>query len=135
MIKLLKKYDYRHYICILITISFLLLSIFYFKYAYLRIWESIIDFGTSSLFYINELFEFGWNINDSVNEFTKLPFEIPFNLANNWDEAKIYLSKYFELLFNIDNLKGYYYFFVDVLYYLSKIILISMPFVLIILIL
>ena len=46
LIKKLKQIlsvDYRHYICIAITISFLLLSIFYFKYAFPRLLESFKD--------------------------------------------------------------------------------------------
>lgn len=35
--KKLLKIDYRHYICIGLTIIFLLLAIFYSKYAYIRI--------------------------------------------------------------------------------------------------
>ena len=51
------KKDYRHFICIGITIVFLLLSIFYFKYAFGRLLETFADIGTSFLYYVSELFE------------------------------------------------------------------------------
>ena len=72
--KKLLKIDYRHYICIGLTIIFLLLAIFYFKYAYIRIFESLKDLYTSFIYYINELFELELHGKITINEFSKTPF-------------------------------------------------------------
>lgn len=83
--KRLLKLDYKHYICILITIIFLLFAVFYFKYAYLRIYETLIDLWTSLKFYISEFFDLNLHGAITVNDFSKLPFKMPFNLPNTWD--------------------------------------------------
>ena len=127
----IKDIDYRHYICGAITIIFLLLAIFYFKYGYLRIWESLKDLWTSSLFYINELFELDIHAEITINNFTKLPFEMPFNLPNTWEEFKVLCSDYWNLLKSKENLQAYFVFLGDVMYYISKIILLLMPIVII----
>ena len=106
-LKQLLKINYRHYICVALTILFLLLAIFYFKYAHLRIYESIIDLYNSFKFYLSELFEFDLTVNITVNEFTKQPFIMPFNLPNTWEEFKRLMSSYFDLLITKENFIDY----------------------------
>ena len=130
----IKDIDYRHYICSSITIIFLLLAIFYFKYGYLRIWESLGDLWTSTLYYINELFELDIHAEITINNFTKLPFEMPFNLPNTWEEFKVLCSDYWNLLKSKENLQAYLVFLGDVMYYISKIILLLMPIVIILMV-
>ena len=130
--KKLKKLDYRHYICGTITIGFLLLAIFKFKYAPLRIWESLIDIKNSFLCYLAELFEFNINYEVTINDFTKQPFKMPWNLPNTWEEFKVLCENYGQLLVSKDNLMFYLNFIGDLLYYISKILIIIMPFILII---
>ena len=128
----LKKVDYRHYICISITIIFLLLSIFYFKYGMARIGESIYDLISCSIYYVSELFDLGLSGDLRINELTKQPFVLPFNLPNTWDEFVILWNKYWELFISKENLEGYLYFLGDILYYLSKILMIIGPIIILI---
>ena len=125
----IKKIDYRHYILSSITFIFLCLSIFYFKYAFVRIIESIKDLGTSSIYYLKNLVD----IKDgqvTVNNFTKAPFEMPFNLPNTWDEFKDMTSSYWTIFFSKENFNNYLKVLSDVIYYISKILMIILPFVL-----
>lgn len=47
----LKCLDYRHYICVVITLVFVATSVFAFPYAFKRICECFMDFGTSVAYY------------------------------------------------------------------------------------
>ncbi len=129
--KKLKQIDYRHYICILITLIFLLLAIFKFRYAPLRIWESLIDIKNSVIFYIAELFEFEINGEITINEFTKQPFEMPWNLPNTWEEFKVLWKQYWKLFITKENILEYINFLGDLLYYISKILILLMPFIMV----
>ena len=128
----IKEIDYRHYICIAITIIFLCLSIFYFKYAMPRLIETFIDLGNSAKFYISELFELELNGKVTINEFTKLPFEMPWNLPSTWEEFKVLWSKYWDVFFTKENLMNYVSFLMDVLFYLSKFLMILTPLIVLI---
>lgn len=126
-LKQLLKVDYRHYICVTITIIFLILAIFYFKYAMPRLIESFIDLGNSAKYYISELFELGLTGNITINDFTKQPFKLPWNLPNSWEEFKILWSDYWNLFITKENFIGYLNWLGDFLYYLSKILVMVMP--------
>lgn len=123
--------NYRHYICIGITIIFLLLAIFYFKYASLRIFESLKDLYTSFKFYLNELFDLNLQGKITINDFTNQPFKMPFNLPNTWEEFKVVWSNYWKLWITVDNFKSYFNWLGNILYYLSRYIVIFMPFIII----
>lgn len=131
----LKNLDYRHYICIGITITFTLLSIFVFKYAFSRLIESFIDLGTSTKYYISELFELNLQGKITINDFTKQPFVLPWNLPNTWEEFKILCKDYGNLLITKENFINYLNWVGDLLYYLSKILIMIMPFIVLIIIL
>ena len=68
------KFDYRHIICILITLGFLSVSFFVFQEALGRIIESFRDFGLSVAFIFCELFGIENNIQSTVNSLPKVPY-------------------------------------------------------------
>lgn len=117
------KIDYRNYVCILITIVFLLLSVFYFRYGYIRIGESLVDLFNSCKFYIFKIFKFNIKGELSINNFSDVPYSLPWNLPNNWNEFKILCSKYFNEFFVFENLKLFLLKIFDILYYSSSIVL------------
>lgn len=132
--KKLKNLDYRHYICVGITIIFLLFAIFYFKYAYLRIFESLKDLYTSFKFYLNELFGLNLQGEITINDFSKQPFKMPFNLPNTWEEFKVVWVDYWKLWITAENFKAYFSWLTNVLYYVSQGLVIIMPFIVILVI-
>ena len=125
--KKLRKINYRHYICILITVGFILCSIFCFPYALRRLAESFKDFGLSIAYYFTELLGFDVGINVTVNDFSKLPFEMPFGLPETWEEFKVLWSAYWDKVFTVDNLKSYFNYLGDKAYYIAMALLLLLP--------
>ena len=73
----LRKTDYRHYICAVITLVFLLCWTL-FPNALGRLVESMRDFGVSLAYYVCELFGIEHGITPTVNDLPKVPFfDIP----------------------------------------------------------
>lgn len=130
----LKTIDYRHYICVGITIAFLLFSVFYFRYADDRIVESFIDLKNSFLYYSNNLFNLNLSGKITINEFSSCPFALPFNLPNTWDDFKILWGNYWSLWASKENFINYMESLGNGVYYLSKVLLIVLPLLLVFLV-
>ena len=130
-----KKIDYRHFICVGITLVCLAFSVFKFKYAPLRIWESLIDIFNSFKFYLNELFGFNFAFEPTVNDFTKQPFIMPFNLPNTWEEFKALWRGYWQLYITKSNIQAYFTAVGDFLYYFARYLIVFLPFILVLILL
>ena len=124
---IIKTIDYRHYICAGITIVFILLNIFVFKYSFPRIWESIIDFGTSCAYYFKELWKLDFDVNVTVNEITKQPFKPPFNLPETWELFVVKWNNFWTVFATSENFANYNLGLFNVLYYVSQILVIILP--------
>lgn len=74
MKKVKGKIDYRHFICVAITLLFVLLAIFVFPSALGRIIESVRDFGLSIAFYFCKMFGIENSVTATVNDLPKMPF-------------------------------------------------------------
>ena len=128
----MKKFNYRHLIWLGAIAASLALIPFFFQYAHLRIVESCIDLYNSGKFYINELCDLDLTGEITVNNFTNQPFDLPLNLPRTWDEFCVNMSGYWSLFFSMDNFSAYLEKVSDVLFYITKILLIVMPFFLVI---
>ena len=141
-----RKIDYRHIICILITLGFVALGIFRFFGCIGRIIESVRDCGLSVAYYFCEIFEIPHRITLTVNELPKIPFfdfpsqtpDVPtvptvpsVPIPDNWEKFKINWSAYWRLWATKENFFGYLSAVGNVLYVLSKAIVIIVPFVLV----
>ena len=122
-----KKLNYRHYICVGITAAFVLISVFVFPHAFGRVGESFRDIGNSAVFYVNFLFSLDLHGSITVTQYSAMPFEMPFNLPNTWEEFKLAWAQYWQIVFTPENLQAYLKLLVDILYYLSKIVLCVLP--------
>ena len=87
------------------------------------------------VFYVSELFELNLSGNITINDFTKQPFVLPWNLPNTWEEFKVLWKDYWNLVFTKENFLNYLIWLGDLLYYLSKIIVMIMPFIVLLIIL
>ena len=69
-----KRIDYRHIICIVITLGFILCGVFLYSGALGRLIEGGRDFGLSVGYYFCEIFGIQHNITPTVNDLPKIPF-------------------------------------------------------------
>ena len=142
-----RRIDYRHIICILITLGFVALGIFRFFGCIGRIIESVRDCGLSVAYYFCEIFEIPHYITPTVNELPKIPFfdfpsqtpdvptvpDVPsVPLPDNWEKFKIKWSAYWRLWATKENFFGYLSAVGNVLYIFSKVIVIIIPFILLV---
>lgn len=121
------KIDYRHYICIFITLLFLSCA-YFFQYSFLRFYESIKDFGLSVGYYFCEILFIPHHINVSVTDISNTSNEIIKNFKL-FDFSNF--GTYFELGFfrcwNIETLQMYFYDLVSFLNGFIRIVLFSLP--------
>ncbi len=132
MVQQIKAYfkslkDYRHWIMIAVIGASIALIPFFFRYAHLRIWESCVAFGNSFRYYISELLGIDLHGEITVNDFTAQPFDLPLYLPRTWEEFKTNISGYWSTFFSMENFSAYMGTVADVLFYITKIILIVMP--------
>lgn len=131
------KQDYRHFICIGITLISLGFG-FLFPNSLPRLAETVRDLALSVAYYFCELFMTHGNpIKPTVNQmpswkFTESiwqPLELfPFT----WEEFKILWGRYWEAVFAKENFLEYWYSLSDVLYYISRFSLIVIPLIVLI---
>lgn len=128
--KFLKKIHYFHYISLAVCLGLTAVVIFCFPYAFTRICESIRDLVFAVGYYFCELFEFEHNINPTVIEFSSVPFELPFNLPNTWEEFCVRWGEYWTAWVDIENFQNYLYNLSDGLLIFSRFLLLGFPIVL-----
>ena len=133
----LRCVDYRHYICIAIS----LLSLgcgFLFPNALPRIAESLRDVGLSCAYYVMELiFSSGNSIYPTVIsmpgwQWAESPWEPIKLFPYTWEEFKVVWVEYWEAFISKDNFQAFWYSFGDIMYYVSRILLILMPLALVV---
>ena len=134
------RFNYRHIICIFITIGFLACGVFVFPFALGRLIEGGRDFGLSVAYYFCEVFGIPHSITPTVNNLPQVPFfpsvpDMPSTptttLPNTWDGFKVSWAAYWRLWATMDNFTGYLSYLGNVLFTLCKVLVIALPFVLI----
>ena len=125
--------DYRHYICVAITIGFLACG-FIFHNALPRLFESLRDLFLSLLYYFCGIVTEDNPIAPTVTqmplwEFAPERFESLKLFPWTWEEFKLLWAEYWRVLFTKDNLAAFGIALSDFLYVLSKLLLLLIPFV------
>lgn len=121
--KFLKETDYRHYICVAITLGFIALAIFVFPNAFVRIIESCVDLGTSVAYYVQELFYAEWHVRPTVIDYSKISWTPIFGLPATWEEFEVFWGEYWRVWATKENLTSYIDFLSTLLYNVSRILL------------
>lgn len=136
-----KRFDYRHILCIAITLGIILLGVFAFPNTLGRTVESVRDLGVSIGYFFAELFGIEHNVSPTVTELAKIPFfDFPISngsapstsLPDTWAGFQNAWIEYWRLWATIENFSGYIGFLGNVLFWLCMAILIVLPFALLI---
>lgn len=106
ILKKIKK-NYMHGISTAITLIFLAMAVFIFPSGIIRIKESVIDIFWSAAYYIDVLFEAGWNIFPTVNDYSVVPLTPFWGIPETWEEFVELWNKYWEILFTKENFEAY----------------------------
>lgn len=122
----MKKVDYRHYICIAVTLAFFAVSIFVFPLAAGRIGEATMDVANSFAFYFEVLVSGESDRNVTVNDFTQY-FEMPFDLPDTWEEFVQLFDDYWQVWASWDNVNAYMSFLLDCCMYVAYFVLYALP--------
>ena len=113
-----------HYIAFCICLCFVLVSIFVFRNAYVRIIESFGDLWQSLRYYFKELFLLDYDVRPSVIDKSVVPFTPIFNLPASWEEFTILWSNYWKLWATSENFTAYLSWFADFMFYTCQVLLI-----------
>ena len=123
-----KRIDYRHIICITITLGFAACAVFVFPSALGRLIEGGRDFGLSVAFYFCELLQVPHNITPTVNDLPNMGGAFPsLPIADDWEQFKADFSAYWRLWASGDNFLSYLSFLGNLLYKICVFILIVTP--------
>lgn len=131
-----KKFDYRHIVCLLVTLGVVACGVFVFPNAFSRLVESVKDFGLSVAYFFCETFGIEYGFTPTVNELPTLQI-IPSlgggattTLPETWDGFKSNWGTYWQLWATSDNFIGYLLYVSDLLFTLCKVIIIALPIIL-----
>lgn len=128
------KKDYKHWIILaLIALSLILIPLC-FRYAYLRIYESLIDVKNSCKYYINELFNLNLQGDLSILKLTNQPYKLPFNLPTTWEDFSSIMSNYWSTFFSSENFLNYFNAIGNILFFFTKSLIVILPIILIVII-
>lgn len=92
---------------LMISVGLVLLGVFVFRSSYLRLWETMQDFGRSIAFYFCEIFGIENSITPTVNGLSQSSANIPSPLPDDFSGFKENIVTYFGLLFSKANLYGW----------------------------
>ena len=124
------KINYRHILLIIVSFSILLLSVI-FKQSFLRLLETLRDFGLSVAYYFLELLELDHGITPSVIQKSNYkPFPI-FNFPETIEELKLKLGYFRDLFFSGKNFSEYLKMLAKSTKTIAKALLLIMPFVMV----
>lgn len=136
------RFNYRHIICVVITLAFLCVSVFVFPNALGRLVESVRDLGLSIGYYFAELFGIKHNISPTVTQLPKLNI-LPnigsvapsTSLPETWTGFKDNWGIYWGKWKNLKNFYGYLGVLAMIIYLLCKCLIVIVPFVILAIIL
>jgi len=112
---------------ILITAGLVLLGVFVFSSSYVRLWETLQDFGRSVGYYFCEMFGIPHGITPTVNDFSQAADNVTLPLPDNTEGFKAGAVQYFTLLFSKGNFYAWLSHIAGVITDLSKAGVILIP--------
>lgn len=92
---------------LMISVGLLLLGVFVFQSSYIRLWETLQDFGCSIGYYFCEVFGIEHNIIPTVLDSSQASGNITVPLPDDFSDFKTNTIMYFSLLFSKSNFYGW----------------------------
>ena len=133
-----RRFNYRHIVCIMITLAFICVSVFVFPNALGRLIESGRDFGLSIAYYVCEMFGIEYSFAPTVNDLPKFPFFPSYGentpvtpLPDNVQDSQSNWARYWQLWADKQNFFGYLDSVVNTLFVVCKVLIIVLPFILV----
>ena len=96
------KKNFNIGITVIVTVTTVILGAFVFKSSYLRLWETLRDFGLSVAYYFSLIFKSESDITPTVNVFSKV-FKASGYLPTTAEEYKQQIAKLFTTFISKDN--------------------------------
>lgn len=106
----LKKTDYRHYICVAITLGFICINIFLFPYSGPRLYEALRDLVFSFWHVIVELFELAFDSHATVTDLSAMPFTVSDKIPATWEIFTSQWSEFWAAFASLDHFKYFVYY-------------------------
>ncbi len=125
-----KKFNYRHIICIAVTLGFIACGLFAFPRSLHRVVESGRDFGLSAAYYFCEIFGLPHNITPTVTLLPQAPAAPSPALPDTFGEFQSKWAAYWRLFISSENFFAYLAAIIGVIVMISKVIVIALPIVL-----
>lgn len=133
-----RQFDYRHIVCIAITLVFICISVFVFPNALGRLIESGRDLGLSLAYFVCEAFGIEYGFTPTVNDYPKFPFFSFYgangsttSLPDNIQDFQLSWVRYWQLWASSENFFGYLEYVARGLFVLLEVVIIALPFILI----
>ena len=126
----MKKIDYRHFICIAITLSFGVLGVFAFSGCLGRIVEALRDFGLSVAYYFCEIVDVRHGFSPTVNDMPALEVFPALPLPYTWEAFQLKWREYWQTFADWNTVSAYFRRLGSLLSVLSKVLLLLLPFLL-----
>lgn len=131
------RFNYRHIICIAITLGFIACGVFIFPNTLGRTIESFRDFGLSIAYFFCEILGIEHTVTPTVTELASIPFfdfsvpSVPStSLPDTWSGFQSSWGAYWRLWATSSNFTGYLGLLSNVLFWVCVAALIALPFVL-----
>ena len=124
-----RQLNYRHYICVAITLGCLAFTIFCFTDSLVRIIEAFRDFGLSVAYYFCTLFNIRYSFSLTVNDFSSI--SVPsVVIPETWEAFKVSWAQYWTLWATKENFYAYLSMLGDVLGRGAKVMILLLPVIL-----
>ncbi|MBQ2723236.1 MAG: hypothetical protein IJF72_01100, partial [Clostridia bacterium] len=124
-------FNYRHLICVWITIIFIALSVLVYNSAFYRVGDSIIDFFNSIIYYFCFIFGLNSPFDITVNNLPIYPgwvYDTPVTMLPETLEIFAQCWEIFIVqIFEFDNFMAYLYDLSDIVAVVSKALLLFVP--------
>ena len=137
-----KRLDYRHILCVLITLGFVACSAFVFPTAFGRLIEGFRDFGISVGVYFTRIIGMPNAVTPTVTELPKIPFfgltdsTLPsIFLPETWEGFKVDFVAFWNVFADGGNFNGYLQVLGEAVKVLFVVVMFCLPFIVVMLVL